>query len=145
MDTRISGSGPVEWSAFGGPVVQVVDRNIDVVTSDTWVFVAAVYEASINLVTLHVDNNVVVQAGSANHGAGLATTFIGTNPGFGEFFSGYNDKVFFFDQALSINAVQAIAVNGMQFSAAPVPAPLMLVLILIGLMGNVVRRHRNSH
>ena len=131
------------WSAFaglppsgytyhqGGGVLGDVD-----VDTDTWVFIAAVYDQDAQSVMLYVDGQIMTRAGVM--GEGMEYLHIGSNPpNTYEAFHGLVDNVFFFDQALTQNQLDSVMTNGVY--SVPVPASFLLLctglLVLAGFRG----------
>ncbi|MBW1799199.1 MAG: LamG domain-containing protein [Deltaproteobacteria bacterium] len=127
------------WSAFsdGSSVLGHFD-----VTLSEWTFVAAVYDQTQKDVMLYV--NGMTMSEYADMQSGKTYLRIGSNPGYGEYFHGYIDEVFFFDEALSITQLNNIRANGV----APIPEPATILLLgsglagLAGLRRNVRKRRR---
>ena len=97
------------WSAFAG-------RNRGAfgtvpAKQDTWTFVAVVYDQPQSMVTLYVDGDVYIKD-NTNLETGESTLRIGSNPGFGEYFSGIIDEVFIFNKALTREQLDTIRQNG---------------------------------
>jgi len=131
LDNR---GGALGWSAFTGAGVL---GNTPAYTG-TWNFIAVTYDQVAGNVVLYIDG--ITQSTNATQGSGYTTTFIGKNPGFGEFFDGRIDNVFFYDEVLGTAALDNIRLNGI--SAVPVPAAVWLFGSgLLGLMG-VARRKK---
>jgi hypothetical protein len=105
QDTR-AGTGS-RWTAFNGD--GVIGGTPNVIVGEA-VFLAVVYDAAAGTTRLTVDGQVFASSGS--QGGGFSTLRIGSNPGFGEFFNGLVDDVFFFDEALTDQQVQDIRNNG---------------------------------
>lgn len=118
--------GSTGWSAFSG--TGSVLGAFPVTTGD-WTFVAVSYDQATSRVTLYVDGNTKSETGTP--GTGHSTLRIGSNPSYGEFFSGTVDDVFFFDQVLTTSQLDHIRINGVQ----PVPVPPALLLLGSGLVG----------
>jgi RHS repeat-associated protein len=104
LDYRGGGTG---WSAFAGDAGVL---GFQPVTVGQWVFLAVVYDQAAKSVTLYVNNNVFHTSGTL--GAGFNYIRIGSNPGFGEFFSGTIDDVFLYDTALTANQIASIRAGG---------------------------------
>ena len=104
IDNRGGGTG---WSAFAG-TGQVL--GYEPVTSGEWTFVAVVYDQAAGTVTLYVNGHAFQKAGSL--GAGNTFSVIGANPGFGQYFSGTIDDVFFYDTAMTADEITAIRNGG---------------------------------
>jgi hypothetical protein len=141
IDTR--GGGVVAWSAFTGSTV----LGGSAVAADTWTFVAVRYQASgSGSITLFVDGNSYSTTGAP--GTGFNTTLIGSNPGFGEYFSGLIDNAFIFDQALtdqqiaSIRAggADAILALGAEGSLIPEPSTFLLAGAALAALAAMRRR-----
>jgi hypothetical protein len=120
------GSTTQGWSAFagGGGVL-----NSGSATSGAWTFLAVVYDQAAWSVTLYVNNSSFPMTGLL--GDGWEYTLIGSNPSFGEYFSGVIDNVFFFDEALTAAQIENIRVNGVPLP----PSALLLGSGLLGLVG----------
>jgi len=106
-DSRGAGSG-YRYSAFTGSTV--VSAGPDPAPIGQWVFVAARYDDVADKLTLDVGPDRVTV--SANPAAGHATTRIGGNPSYGEYFDGRIDNVFVFDELLSDARIDAIREGG---------------------------------
>lgn len=118
LDTR-PGAGTT-WSTFTGSGVQ----GTAAVTPGSWQFVASVYDETSSTATLYVDG--IASTYTSSFGSGFSSMRIGSNPGFGEYFSGLIDDVFIFDEALSIDQLDAIRQGGVN-TAVPEPGTLLLL------------------
>jgi len=124
IDTRAGGG----WSAFTGSGV----LGNQPVSTGSWQFVAVTYDQVAQNIMLYVDG--VTQSTAGIQGTGHATTRIGGNPSFNEYFNGRIDDVFFYDEALSIAELDDIRLNGV--SAVPIPtAAWLFASSFIGLIG----------
>lgn len=136
IDQRAAGS----YAAFTGSWVL---GNGGVAALSQWVFLAAVYDQASTTLSLWVNGDKV--STTASLGPGHDTFRIGSNPGFGEYFSGAIDNVFVFDQALTDTQINAIFTGGASaILAAPVPEPETYALMMAGLalLGARARRHK---
>jgi hypothetical protein len=95
------------WMAYCGSA-GAVDGNA--VVTDTWVFLAAVYDQAAETVKLWVDDKVFTKTG-ASLGDGHDYLDIGKSP-LGYYFSGTIDNVFIFSGALSDNQIAFIRTGG---------------------------------
>ena len=125
--------GGVGWSAFTGTgnVLGYQEVNIH-----TWTFVAVSYDQAASTATLYVNGNSFTE--TANLSSGFSVTRIGSNPGYGEFFDGVIDNVFFFDEVLSPSRITEIRLNG----ASAIPEPSSAVLGISSLALLALRRRR---
>jgi hypothetical protein len=89
-----------------------------------WTFVAVAYDQPAGTSMLYVNGQTYT--GTASNGSGWNFTRIGSNPSFGEYFSGTIDNVFFYSSALTASELDAIRINGV--SAVPEPSTTMLLL-----------------
>lgn len=105
IDNR--GDGNVDWSAFTGAGV----LSGPLATTNTWVFLAAVYDDVAQTTTLYVDGQSFIKTG-ADQGAGHAFINIGRNPSFQSYFDGKIDNLFVFDGALNAQQISDIRFGG---------------------------------
>jgi len=133
FDTRGGGGLPPDWMSFKGSGVG--SSGVDVVV-DTWVFLAAVYDQASGSLRLYVNDQEFSTVSS--FGGGFASTRIGSNPGFGEFFDGRIDEVFFFNEALSKDEIDQIRING-------VPEPTSFLLLSLGWMCSATAIRYRTH
>jgi hypothetical protein len=133
FDIRGGAGTPPDWMTFTGN--GVFASGVDVVT-DTWVFLAAVYDQTTQTARLYVNDQVFTT--TTDFGTGVNYVRIGCNPAFGEYFDGRIDDVFFFNEALSDQQVAQIRINGI-----PEPSTLaLLALAAVGLLACARRRQR---
>ncbi len=123
--------GSTGWSAFSGTGGVL---GAFPVTIEQWTFVAVVYDESSQNVMLYVDGQSMSEIGDLSDGNNFL--YIGSNPGFGEYFQGTIDEVFFFDEALTKSQLDNIMNNGV----SSVPIPPSLVLLFSALLGIEVFR-----
>lgn len=125
IDSR---GGTISWSAFTNTGSSVFGSGITPSTS-SWVFLAAVYQEPTDSLVFYVNGSRFVTTSNF----GVSNTFfdIGHNPGFAEYFSGSIDNVFVYDEALSVDAISDIYMNG--YPAAS-PEPATAVLMGMGVM-----------
>lgn len=111
VDTRNGGTetGVARYSAFGGISTGVIPGS-PANASDSWVFLAAVYDQFTGSTTFYVNDQVF--SGGATHGSSLHLIHIGNNPTYGENFAGKIDNVFVFRRALSAAQIAAIRAGG---------------------------------
>jgi len=114
------------WSAFSGSG-NVLGAYPVILNS--WAFVAVVYDQNAQKVTLYVNGNTMSKSGILENGYTFLR--IGSNPGFGEYFEGTIDDVFFYDEALTTAQLDNIMTNGV----SPVPLPSSFVLLLTSILG----------
>jgi len=93
IDSR---SGELGWSLFAGSSLVLGHFPINL---NKWVFIAAVYDQEDETVKLYLNDQHI--EGSGTLGEGLDELRIGSNPTFGEFFSGAIDEVKIYNKALS--------------------------------------------
>jgi hypothetical protein len=93
IDNRGGGLG---WSAFSGTGGVL---GYHPVATNTWFFIAAVYDQDAGTVRLHVNDEIYQETGTL--GTGWDYFHIGSNPSFGSFFSGMIDEVCVYNYALS--------------------------------------------
>lgn len=132
IDRRGGGTG---WSAFAGSGGVV---GWEPVALGAWTFVAVSYDQTTSQVMLYVDGKPHPMTGTMN-GSNVAT-FIGCNPGHGEYFFGTIDDVFFYDEVLTAAQLNEIRVHGV---GVDVPEPGSASLLLGGLacaLGGLRRR-----
>lgn len=130
IDSRGGGG----WSAFtGSTVLSGIPTS-----ANAWKFVAVVYYQGTSQVMLYVDGVTISTTGTL--GTGWDYIRIGSNPSYGEYFKGYIDEVFIYNEALSVSQLDDIRRNGVHpFNAVPEPVTVLLLgLGLVGLAG--VRR-----
>jgi len=123
--------GSTGWSAFSGSGEVLGGFPV---TTEQWTFVAVVYDESSKNVMLYVDGQTMSETGDLSNGKDFLR--IGSNPGFGEYFQGTIDEVFFFDEALTKSQLDNIMNNGV----SSVPIPPSLVLLFSTLLGIEVFR-----
>lgn len=104
IDSR---GGAVGWSTFAGSGAVLGSSPV---TLNQWTFVAVAYDQVAAMVTLYVDGRVFQRAGSLS--AGNTFTLIGSNPGFGEYFGGVIDNVFFVNAALTASQLDVLRSHG---------------------------------
>jgi hypothetical protein len=131
IDSRGGGTG---WSAFSGSGAVL---GYSPITLGQWTFVAATYNQATSQVALYVNGTLYSETGSL--GAGNTITRIGSNPGFGEYFNGVIDEVFFFDTALNSAQLDALRRNGLGGSTE-IPEPATLSLLGLGLCSMIFTR-----
>lgn len=123
------GGGGTTWSAFTGTGV----RSGVAPVLNEWVFIAVSYNQAASSLRLHVNGQNFTA--TTNFGPGQSILNIGRNPnGNGEYFTGLIDEVFFFNEALSVDAIEGLRTNGV-----PTPGAAGLA-VLAGLAAT--RRHR---
>lgn len=125
IDYRGGSSG---WSAFSGSGHVLGAFSV---STGEWTFVAVVYDQNAQTVTLYVDGQTMSETGAL--GNGETYLHIGSNPGFGEYFHGTIDEVFFYNEPLTNTQLDNIMNNGV----SSVPIPPSFVLLLTGLSGIV--------
>ena len=125
--------GGVGWSAFTGTGSVLGFQAVNI---GTWTFVAVSYDQAALTATLHVNGNSFTETASLS--TGFSFTRIGSNPGYGEYFDGVIDNVFFFDEALSTSRITEIRLNG----ASAIPEPSSAVLGFSSLALLALRRRR---
>lgn len=128
--------GSTSYSTFTG--AGVLASGVSPSTAN-WTFVAAVYNQSANSMTFYVNG----QSFNASTFFSTSETFfdIGSNPTFGQFFSGLVDNVFVYNQALTAAQVADIRANG--FSSG-VPEPAGLALLGLGGAGLIALGRRRG-
>jgi hypothetical protein len=136
VDTRGSGGKPA-YSAFVGG--GVVSQGLNPIGAG-WTFVAAVYDGANGKATYYSGNNSGTTV-TTNFDSNSYSFFdIGKNPGFGEYFTGYIDNLFVYNEALTPGQINTIRANGF------VPEPSSIVLggtaVLFGIA--VASRRRNQ-
>jgi hypothetical protein len=119
LDYRGSLTG---WSTFVGSGVLAGQAA----TVGAWTFVAVAYNQTASTAMLYI-NGATYTYNSASDGGGFNYTRIGSNPGFGEFFNGTIDEVFFFSSALTASQLDNIRLNGV---LAAVPEPSVSALLI---------------
>lgn len=129
IDSR---GGSLSWSAFTGN--GVLSSGVPLSTSD-WAFLAVSYDQQAQTMSLYVNNNPAVTAHTnfdliGNNGF----LDIAHNPSYGEYFAGYIDNVFIYDQTLNAGQIAAIKNGG--FS---VDEPNLLMLMVLA-MGTIARK-----
>jgi hypothetical protein len=131
IDTR---GGGARWCAFTGSTVLCGP----VVTQDTWTFLAVRYDDGTGAIALTVDGASYTTSG--HPGSGLSYTAIGRNPTYDLPFVGVIDSVFFYDQYLTDEQLEAIRQNGV----ALIPEPSTFLLLGAGLLGLAVLARRRG-
>ena len=136
LDPRNGGRDPnPDWAIFAG-AFEVESSDVEVV-ADAWVFLAVAFDQSTGTARLYVDDQEF-ELPTFYGGSGLATLRIGSNPTFGEFFSGVIDEVFFYDVVLARPQIDLIRTHGVR-----VPEPATTALLgLAGITIAVSRRRR---
>lgn len=126
-------ASPSGWAAFAGGNGVIGPNQSIAVPSATWTFVAVVYDQTTTSATMYLDNDasttgdpLTTASGTATHFTGNSFLYIGASPCCGDQWDGRIDNVFFFDEALSAEQVNAIRVAG---TALPVPEPSILALL----------------
>lgn len=104
IDTR--GNTGRSWSTFVGSAG--VLGSTEKVTKNNWAFLTSVYDQNAKTVSFYV-NGVRVQAEKAELGGGHPYLYIGSNPSFGEHFTGDIDEVKIFGRALTPTEIQEMA------------------------------------
>jgi hypothetical protein len=104
IDERGGGAG---WSAFMGSG-EVLGYHP--VTTGKWVLVAVVYNQADSTAKLYV--NEAVYEGKGICGTGHEYTYMGSNPSYGEFFSGAIDDVRIFDRVLTKEEIKVLYQEG---------------------------------
>jgi MYXO-CTERM domain-containing protein len=132
IDNRGGGLG---WSAFTGTSTVL---GYEPVSTGVWTFIAVTYDQANATATLYVNGESFTQAATLNDGNTF--TRIGSNPGFGEYFDGVIDNVFFFDEVLSSTRIEQIRLNG----ASAIPETSTGALALSCLALATLRRRRRS-
>lgn len=118
LDNR-DGAG---WSAFTGSYV-LGNGSVD---TANWQFIAVAYNSVAGTTNLYLNGSLIDSVNLSPISANAQTfTRIGSNPGFGEWFDGSIDDVFFYNEALTETQINDIYQNGV--SAVPLPAPLALL------------------
>lgn len=102
LDSR--GGGGYRVSAFTGSGVLAAGPSP--APTGQWILAVARYDAVAHSLVLDVDEQRA--SATAAPGAGTPTLRIGSNPGFGEYFQGRIDNVFFYDEVLSDAQVNAL-------------------------------------
>ncbi len=121
MDGR--GGPSYSWSAFNG--TDVLNSGVAPLLAG-WIFLAAVYDQSLGVLTFYVNDQSFSVSG-AYFGSSRSTFEIGGNVAFSQNFTGAIDNVFIYNRALISTEVDTIRTNGFP-SAVPEPAGLILML-----------------
>jgi len=100
IDFRGGGNG---WSAFSGTGGVL---GFQPVIIGEWVFLAVVYDQAAGNIKLYVNDIMMEKQGMLNEG--LNTLLIGSNPAFGEYFSGAIDEVRIYSRTLTTSETQEI-------------------------------------
>lgn len=124
--------GGVGWSAFTGSGTVLGFQPVSI---GSWTFVAVTYDQVNTTATLYVNGTSFTEAASL--GNGNTITRIGSNPGYGEYFDGVIDNVFFFNEVLSPSRIEEIRLNG----ASAIPEPSVAALAISSL-AFLARRRR---
>ena len=144
IDNRVGGAttGTYAYSAFAGSNTGVISSGQAVVP--VWTFVAARYVGT--SVTLFVNGQSFSGSDTNADPVQFSQLWIGKNPSFDSYFSGYIDNAFVFDQALTDADVSSIQTGGesaiLALAAVPEPATVAVGLLCLGV--GLVRRRRNS-
>lgn len=101
IDFRGGGNG---WSTFRGETQSVL--GFFPVKVNEWIFIAAVYDQSEGQVKLYVNDQFI--QGDGRHGEGWDSLLIGSNPNFGEYFSGSIDEIRIYSRALSNEEIKQL-------------------------------------
>jgi hypothetical protein len=117
------GGGAYRYSAFTG--YGVTSAGPPSFPFGEWVFLAVRYDDAAQQLTLDVGTDRTTAV--AYPGQGYGFTRIGSNPGFGEYFDGQIDNVFFFDEVLSDARIDEIRLGGV---GAILPEPSGLALLV---------------
>ena len=138
MDNRGSCGSSACWSAFTGTGVLAGPA----VTTAQWVFLAVRYDANAGTVTLDV--GAARSSLAANPGSGNTITRIGSNPGYGEYFSGVIDNVFIYDEILTNERIDQIRLGGAGaiLPAVGIPEPSTILMAVSGLVAAWLVRRR---
>lgn len=124
------------WSTFlGGSVL-----GGQTATVGAWTFVAVSYDQNAGTAMLYINGATYTSSG-AYDGGGYNFTRIASNPGFGEFFNGTIDEVFFFSSALTASQLDNIRLNGVM-AAVPEPTTTSLLLGVAAAVGAATRWKR---
>ncbi|MCF6256937.1 MAG: LamG domain-containing protein [Gammaproteobacteria bacterium] len=100
IDSRGGGNG---WSAFSGTGGVLGFQSVII---GEWVFLAVVYDQVAGNIKLYVNDIMMEKQGMLNEG--LNTLLIGSNPSFGEYFSGAIDEVRIYSRTLTTSEIQEI-------------------------------------
>lgn len=117
IDTR--GNTGRSWSTFVGSAG--VLGSTEKVEKNAWAFLTSVYDQKAKTVTLYV-NGVRKRVENAELGGGHPYLYIGSNPSFGEHFTGDIDEVKIFGRALSPEEIQTM--GGMPPAPGPITLPV---------------------
>ncbi len=133
IDDRGSTTG---WSAGIGSGGALGGESV---ATDTWTFVAVVYDQPAQTATLYVDDRAYT-ATNAVLGTGWNLTRVGMNPSSGQYFAGTIDELFFYNGALTASQLADVRLHGV--SSIPEPSTFAFLGLGLGLVALAVRRRR---
>ncbi|AKB85587.1 hypothetical protein MCMEM_1534 [Methanococcoides methylutens MM1] len=134
-----SGDG-VGWSAFSGSGGVLGSYPV---TTDEWVFLAAVYDQDAETVTLYVNDKVYEEKGKI--GSGRDYTIIGSNPESGLHFSGDIDEMRIYNYALSQSEINSLRKEVTPPAPEPIPVDEKELVAYYPLDGNVKDHSGNDN
>ena len=128
IDSRVGGgeTGVARYGAFGGGATGLVTGQ-NAATTDGWVFVSAVFDATGGSTTLYVDNQPAV-VGAATHNGSQNFIRIGSHPSGIEYFNGLIDNAFVFEGVLTDQQIEDIRTGGAAAIKAVTGGPTLLGL-----------------
>lgn len=101
--------GGIGWSAFCGSQQVLGFKGV---VLEAWVFLAVVYDQTAGTVKLYAGNYAPLNKSSCTLYEEYNIVDIGRNPGYGEYFHGAIDNVFFLGEALSEGQINYLRTTG---------------------------------
>jgi hypothetical protein len=135
IDSRAGGN----WAVFTGSGVY----NSHIAPSTTeWTFLAVTYDQAHHTETFFINNTSFT----------ISTAFassqnffdIGSNPSYGEYFTGYISDVFVYNQTLNPTQINSLQTTGNITTVTSVPEPAGITLLAAGLLALLMGKRRKA-